>query len=615
MRAFKSLLFAILVIPTAFAARPQIIASPDVAMMLELDLIELEGLGGSALLNTNRNVEIRIEDFKKKGRLNNNLCDDSVDKLYARVKHRGNKSRIEINSEFVRLSYNEQSLFPCKHGSFRNFLKASLWHELGHVWDKEHKFSTTGAYSAMMGGGSAFKQTGNRAASASPDPYEFKNLRESFAVNLEWFLLDSTYECRRPATYQLISEALGFRPYASSCDQNWNVLTQSAFPEDHYTRAFNISPERIYQVHYLFAGRGSALMSRWGHAMLRLVVCAPHRKTVGPECMQDVSHHLVLSYRASIENPTINYMDGLTGKYPSLMFIYRFHEILQEYGKQELRELWSVPLPLNQDKIDFFMKVTLERYWNYQGKYLFLSNNCGTESLRHLLAVDDEVFDEIGDFTPLQLFNGFSRLDGFSDLTSDKEQLRRMGYYFPSQRAEITRSLELLKEHGLNNRKDLKDYLKSTPAERMALYQERKWEEHDSTENRTLILNIQYVERYMAMLYNMNLMKSITKRIEKEPELKALIEKEVQAFMSLIKRPWDIAADGYGVPSEESFFAKFEAYKLKRKEEASAQQGSAMETILRHPLFSKEADDIATMRNIGILISKELKRSINLIQE
>ncbi len=308
-------------------------------------------------------------------------------------------------------------------------------------------------------------------------------------------------------------------------------------------------------------------------------------------------------------------MDGLTGKYPSLMFIYRFHEILQEYGKQELRELWSVPLPLSQDKIDFFMKVTLERYWNYQGKYLFLSNNCGTESLRHLLAVDDEIFDEIGDFTPLQLFNGLSRLDGFSELTNDKEQLRRLGYYFPSQREELTRSLELLKEHGLNSRKDLKDFLKSTPAERMALYQERQWENHEATENRTIILNIQYIERYMAMLYNMNLMKSITKRIEKEPELKALIEKEVQAFMSLIKRPWDIAADGYGVPSEETFLTKFDAYKLKRKEEATAQQGSAMDIILRHPLFIKEAEDIATMRNIGTLISKELNRSINLIQE
>ncbi len=85
--------------------------------------------------------------------------------------------------------------------------------------------------------------------------------------------------------------------------------------------------------------------------------------------------------------------------------------------------------------------------------------------------------------------------------------------------------------------------------------------------------------------------------------------------MSLIKRPWDIAADGYGVPGEESFLAKFESYKLKRKEEAAAQQGSAMDIILRHQLFTKEAEDIATMRSIGTLISKELNRSINLIQE
>src|SRR5690606_8634580 len=130
----------------------------------------------------------------------------------------------------------------------------------------------------------------------------------------------------------------------------------------------------------------------------------------------------------------------------------------------------------------FFMKVTLERYWNYQGKYLFLSNNCGTESLRHLLAVDDELFDDIGDFTPLQLFNGLSRLDGFAELTADKDALQAKGLYFPSHREDLEDALSTLKELNLNDRENLKDFLKSTPQERLALYQARDWANADATD-------------------------------------------------------------------------------------------------------------------------------------
>ncbi|MBY0516710.1 MAG: DUF4105 domain-containing protein [Bacteriovoracaceae bacterium] len=592
--------------------RPQLLVSPDVALLIELDLIELEGLGGSVLANPEKSVEIHVEKFKKDGLLNDNLCDDSLDKIYARVKHTSKKSKIEINEKLINLAYAVDTVFPCKHGTFKNFLKASLWHELGHVWDNQNKFSTTGAYSALMGGGSAFKATGNRAASASPDAYEFKNLKESFAVNLEWFLLDSDFECRKPATYQLMSEALGFRPHQTNCEQNWKVMTQSAYPEDHFTRSFEINPERIFQVHYFFAGRGDALMSRWGHAMLRLVVCAPHRKTVGPECMQDVSHHLILSYRASIENPQINYIDGFTGKYPSLMFVYRFHEILQEYGKQELRELWSIPLPLSREKIEFFTKVTLERYWSYQGKYLFLSNNCGTESLRHLLAVDDKLFDDIGDFTPLQLFRGLSRLDGFEDLTDDKDHLRSMGLYFPSQRKEIENAITVLAESQLSSTTKLKEFLKSSPEDRLEIYKQRDWNSFSNTENRTALLNIQYIERYMAMLFNMNLMKNISKRVEKDAELKAMLNEQFQSFIALIKRPWDVAADGYGVPSINGFEGKFSEYLVFRKKIAAQNKVNPLDILLAHPLFEKEAAEANAMRGIGTLIADLLIKNSGL---
>src|SRR3546814_13852419 len=46
----------------------------------------------------------------------------------------------------------------------------------------------------------------------------------------------------------------------------------------------------------LFRSNG---VSRWGHSMLRLVICAPDRPR-GPDCRLDLDQHLVLSYRAFV---------------------------------------------------------------------------------------------------------------------------------------------------------------------------------------------------------------------------------------------------------------------------------------------------------------------------
>lgn len=595
--------------------RPQFQVTPDVALMLEMDLIMLEGLGGQILTHPDRKTIIEVTSFNRKGLLNENLCDDSVDKTYARVKHWFGKSTIQINEEFIRLVYSQQGVFPCKHGSFRQFLTASLWHELGHIWDRKTEFSTQGQYAALMGGASSFKSSENRETPISPDPYEYKNLRESFAVNLEWFLLDSTFACKRPATQALLEKALGFRPFSNDCALNWKILTQSAYPEDHYTRAFDVNPSRIYQVHYLFAGKGTALMSRWGHAMIRLVVCAPHRQIPGPECMQDVSHHLVLSYRASVENPEISHWDGLTGKYPSLMFVYRFHEILQKYTKQELRELWSIPLPLEHEQIDFFMKVTLERFWGYQAKYLFLSNNCGTESLRHLTVVDDKLFDEIGDFTPLQLFRGLTHLAGFQEINSHKDELELKGLYFPSHRPMLEAALATLRKYDLTKMKDIKSFLKTTSLERLGIYQNYQWENLNMLNTREALMSLQYIERYANLHYNLNLLKTVMKRIEHHADLKNVVANEIQSFMSLSVKPWEIVRDGYGVPKSESFETQFAQYLGKRQTAPHRQTKSALSTLLEHPVLAREADEVKSLNEISDIIATEIARPIWYSQE
>src|SRR5690606_7635007 len=124
-------------------------------------------------------------------------------------------------------------------------------------------------------------------------------------------------------------------------------------------------------------------MSRWGHSMLRLVICAPGRPR-GPACRLDLEHHLVLSYRAFVGDVQLSNWDGLTGAYPSRLFILPLAQVIEEYTKVELRSLASVPLRLSRGEIEELAARAAEQHWSYDGDYWFLSNNCAVETLKLL---------------------------------------------------------------------------------------------------------------------------------------------------------------------------------------------------------------------------------------
>ncbi len=76
--------------------------------------------------------------------------------------------------------------------------------------------------------GSSKKKVMNQNTAASPDAYEFENLEESLAVNVEFLVLDDEFECRKPATANFLSKRLGI-PLKGSCQKNYKVMVQSAF--------------------------------------------------------------------------------------------------------------------------------------------------------------------------------------------------------------------------------------------------------------------------------------------------------------------------------------------------------------------------------------------------
>src|SRR5690606_767519 len=124
-------------------------------------------------------------------------------------------------------------------------------------------------------------------------------------------------------------------------------------------------------------------MSRWGHSMLRVVACAPGREP-GPDCRLDLEHHLVLSFRAFVDDVQVSNWRGLTGAYPPRLFILPLGQVVDEYTRVELRGLRSFPLHLAPEEIASLLGRAAQVHWSYDGRYRFVGNNCAVETWKLL---------------------------------------------------------------------------------------------------------------------------------------------------------------------------------------------------------------------------------------
>lgn len=523
------------------------------------------------------------------------------------------KNAITISSRLVQLAEKNTKEFNCGHKTFKQMLKAVLIHELTHVKDNQEKISVDGDFQRIVGmkkvQRSSKKKLMNQNTSASPDAYEFENLEESLAVNTEYLVLDPEFECRKPATANFLSRRLGI-PLKGDCQKNYKVMAQSAFLEDNYQLPVSIDPKRVYQVHYLFAGKGQALMSRWGHAMFRLVICAPFRKVAGPECLDDVSHHLALSYRAYMSDINISYSKGMFGKYPSQLFIMRYLEVQQEYTKFELRDLFSAPLKMTATQKKEFLDLTLERFWTYQGKYYFIDNNCGTETAKHLAAaMSDEESELVGSITPLKIYkdiikHGNDLTDG--DLNGlNRAQMIEKKYLVESMFEDLNSNYQFLRKHIPSFReKDFKKFLGKTKAEqRLRDYENfmNDSESLDKAERKQIAMKLVYLERYLANRFLMEVPKKAIQKMNKDAGLKAEVMKMGESLKNLNIQPWQVVASRYGVPTAPEFEIQFPKFINKRQGEIKMSLDSQManlQNILGKKHFENELNEIEELKKI-----------------
>ncbi len=329
---------------------------------------------------------------------------------------------------------------------------SAVIHELAHYYDRrpQGRLSRDPRLLDLAGWQVSPMRLGLRAShnafsDRSPDRYELKSPVEFVAVNLEYFLLDPAYACRRPALYHYFAAHFRDGPQPVECATDFVVLQADA--DAGPSPLLEIDPERVYAVEYLLAEGNERPLSRWGHSMLRLVVCAPGRAR-GPDCRLDLQYHQVLSFRAFVGDVQISSWRGLTGSYPSRLYVLPLEQVIEEYTKVELRGLQSIPLRLDPAEIAALLERAARLHWSYDGHYYFLSNNCAVETFKLLHdGVPRLAGEHLASITPNGLLRRLERA-GIADGTvlDDRDEALRLGYRFDASSARYQAMFEVARQ-------------------------------------------------------------------------------------------------------------------------------------------------------------------------
>lgn len=475
------------------------------------------------------------------------------------------------------------------HGTVRRELLATLVHEIAHLYDRARLWSPEGhrqlafcgqraASLGLVGlpdscrgqterrftlsddprlldlagwpqrvGQRGEREAENAQVARSPDAYELTNPLEFVAVNLEYFLLDPSYACRRPSLHRYFREHFGWQPVdVADCEPGLPIL--NAGHDFSRTPLIKLDPERVYEVDYLFAEANDAWVSRWGHSMLRLVICAPGRPR-GPACRLDLDHHLVLSFRAFVGDVQLSSWDGLTGVYPSRLFVLPLGQVIDEYTKVELRSLASIPLKLQRSEIDRLVEHSAEMHWSYDGDYYFLSNNCAVETLKLLRSgTGRPELDALDSILPSGLLEILINR-GLADASvlDDPREALRLGYRFDSYRDRYQAMFAVLRERLGLPQDDVEQWLE------LSAEQRRPWiDKADLRASAALLLVEQAALRRHLLLAQEELKNRYLSGRERHDDSLAKADDALQGILAnsgYLSRPAELLdGSGYGLP-------------------------------------------------------------------
>ncbi|GLX13535.1 hypothetical protein Pstr01_17740 [Pseudomonas straminea] len=449
----------------------------------------------------------------------------------------------------------------------------------------------------------------NGQVARSPDNYELSNPREFVAVNIEYFLLDPEYACRRPSLARFFSEHFGWAPARQTPCGNGYAYLNAGRDFDKQALA-NLDPERVYEVDYLLAEANQNMASRWGHSMLRLVICAPGRPR-GPDCRLDLDQHLVLSYRAFVNDVQLSSWDGLTGAYPSRLFVLPLAQVIEEYTKVELRSLASVPLKLSRERLEQLVARAVEQHWSYDGDYFFVSNNCAVETLKLLRSgTADPRLQTLDSITPIGLLEVLEARDlADGSVLNDSREALRLGYRFDSFRDRYQAMFKVLQQRLPIRQQRVEDWLEQ-PSE-----QRRQWfEQADLRASAAMLLLEQAAMRRQLLLSQDELkQRYLTGRAAKDPSLNKAGDalEQILANTGFLSRPAELLEGGYGLPQQEEW-QRLESETRTRQQQLSllsADLDGEVRSLLEPQRLAELEANEANLKQLGDHLRKLHKES------
>lgn len=143
----------------------------------------------------------------------------------------------------------------------------------------------------------------------------------------------------------------------------------------------DLDVRRVVQIQYLFSGPGEQLASRFGHTLMRIIVC----NTMPCDPMNRDA--INVGFAAETDSGSFSMVGGVSGKYPAQLNFIDDFETRTVNLQRDFRNLTSAPLILDAQQRSLLFYLLVERYWTYSGHYKFLTNNCASEVLKLLRVV------------------------------------------------------------------------------------------------------------------------------------------------------------------------------------------------------------------------------------
>ncbi|WP_299021882.1 DUF4105 domain-containing protein [uncultured Photobacterium sp.] len=329
-----------------------------------------------------------------------------------------------------------------------------------------------------------------------------------FADVLSDYLLQPDFACYQPVYARYFQE----RYQASSI----GVKCQDKVPffvVDRYKggKVVWVAPERVSEIHLLFAGEGKNLSSRFGHVALRLVICPEDSSEKGlPEkedCDTNIFEHLVLGYMAHIDEFELDTVKALTGRYKAYLFAFPFIDVYRDYAISEFREVYSLPLTLDKQQNEQMVRELADIHWRFTGEYRFFSQNCASllqQNLRSLMPQinTDKALNK--DFIrPDKLFAAVRTSPlAQGDKLYPLETAEQQGYYFSSTESFYSDAIDFVNESmSYPTFADMDSYLAIEPAQRMKNIK-RDYRYYARLKTDKFLLNAQILLEELAFVRN-----------------------------------------------------------------------------------------------------------------